>query len=219
MWHSFCIARTTEGQSAFIEVISVLWHKPNLRERAARFLKDQVAVEEKKQTVDETLCFGTFGVLNQLDEVWVCAWVIKQTHLAKDYISKVQAYDSMNLYYMLAFLLNASLQLRLLPAMRNKQLCCFAFDTRADEVGDRNSHLMPCNGGLKNDGAIDWGECGVYGFIFGKSLQATDCLHRPTGDTAKVPDDIIITKEHDIVKNHSDNIEKAVKGPPQAIVH
>ena len=102
-----------QNHQAYVEVVEALWHKPALRERTARFVKEQAAFLEEREQAGASAMFESWRKLVLLGGVWVAGFLIKITGHSYDVLSKVKAFDRLNLYCMLALVLNTSLQLEL----------------------------------------------------------------------------------------------------------
>ena len=52
-----------QSHQAYVEVVEALWHKPALRERTSRFVKEQAAFFEDKEQVGTSAMFGSWRKL------------------------------------------------------------------------------------------------------------------------------------------------------------
>ena len=88
-----------QGYDAMVEVITHLFAHTDLRERTARFVAEQVALKAEKEEKRGIQVFCYAGCqLQQLDDIWVCAFITKKTGLSTEILGKVIVKDRSNIY-------------------------------------------------------------------------------------------------------------------------
>ena len=197
--NSFKDLQAQREHRLFVDCINILSMRPDVRGDCKGFLDQAIAEKEKDELVSEDY-FAEISTLGKLEEAWVLSWIVKTTGFSATDLGKAKLDDKDILVHLLEFLLNATRTLKLSEALQRKAIAARAFELRMVQAGNRKALL--CGRTLMKNGQVNH-FIFVYKLTF-ENEKASECTHRPTGDKTRIPQDVAITKEFDLMHNCSD---------------
>lgn len=155
-------------------------------------------IRQESMTTHEDF-FANATILSKLPEDWVVSFLAEKSALSLRDLARVKAADPEGLRRLFSFGLQLPTGARLPPAMAEKAVAAKALAARCVDVGNRFKNWNSKR--LHADGSLNW-LYGCYQLTFenNRATRITHCL----GDTAELPDHVVVTPAFTLVDNHCD---------------
>ena len=130
--------------------------------------------------------------------------------MTQDFLSKVEEEDSENILNLFYFEAQIMPHLNFPSQCSTNYLATRAFDSRAEEVGNRLLRFVE-NGGFREDGSLDFKKGGCYELEFEDDKAST--VKHISGATVTLPSHVLITQEFTLHDNHMDHLARVELKP------
>ena len=177
-----------------------------LQDHPSHALMTLASLQSNLSTIDSATddCWGpSVKTLGKLPVHWVSQWLVEasQGELRQVDMEKMVEYDNQAAFTLFHFATQTKPGHRLPVECLDKKVCSKVFFERAKVLGKRLVSWK--EKALSHDGSIKWGEGGCYKLTFedGKAMAITHV----SGDSAKIPIHVTITKDFILMSNFSDS--------------
>lgn len=185
---------------AFQNIIEHLWAHEDDVYACRSFLDERRA--QQSDAADANDQFKTFTTLGKFDEAWIVQQLLNRTSLTKAGLTRAKKYDEQTVHHIFAFILSASLSMKLPQDCRSKTVFDRMVDDRVEKVGRCKS---VGDNMILASGQVDWLSKGCYKLVW--SAEKTRCVeivHQSSSATAAVPEHVMITPAYALTNNFSD---------------
>lgn len=186
--------------AAIQKIISLLQDHPSHALMTLASLQSNLATNDS--TTDD--CWGSnVKALGKLPVHWVSQWLVdaSQGELRQCDMEKMVEHDSQAAFTLFHFATQTKPGHKLPVECLDKKVCSKVFFERAKVLGKRLVSWK--EKALTHDGSIKWGDGGCYKLTFEDGKAKT--ITHVSGDSAKIPSHVTITKDFILMNNFSDS--------------
>lgn len=191
----------------FIECVEVLWANMSEAFPCARWLKGRAEANVAAKGHEEHLFNVPPATVSHIEKDWVAGYIRDKMGFGEAVLAKCQNYDPQTPLHLLCAKANVSPGLKLGEEARDKLVLAASFDFRISETCDTflpDYEHISASGYINSlTGVVDWGKLGPYKVEVGADGVGKRLVHRPSGDTAELDQDLNVTAAWDLAHNYN----------------